>query len=439
MATRPPVLFVSPVAWDGLPQRHQALAAGLARRGFAVTYLNPLQGGGFGLTAAQVAAGRLIHLQVKVPFRATGWPGLQTIAVRLAAGLLRRAGALTPHHLVWAGEPSLAGLFGAPPHAALTSHTFPSSSRSPALIHTATGEPSPLCPGAARHRAAGGGAPLVEAEVVPILSPPARRRDPRLVVYDRCDRHGAFPGQRAAVWQRYERWWFERADLVVATCPVLLPTPAETPARRLLLPNAARPRRDGRASGASRPAPPPWRLLSAGAHYEWTDLAWLERLAGLPQVELHLAGPGRGPFFARLRRSPTVHDHGLLPPAALEDLMATCHLGLIPFLDLPLTRAVDPLKAYEYKLYGLYVWATGPVGLREHPCVDLVSAPGADPAADWATILAHLARPATASDSASLPEAAGPQRSDGRNRRLRVPTWDDRLDRLVQELEVLGC
>jgi hypothetical protein len=357
-----------------------------------------------------------------------------------AGGRVVMPGFVDPHtHLVWAGEPSLAGLFGAPPHATPTNQTGSPSSRNPALIHPATGEPSPLGPGAARRRAAGGDAPLVEAEAAPILSAPARRRDPRLVVYDRCDRHGAFPGQRAIVWQRYERWWFERAHLVVATCPALLPTPADTSARCLLLPNAARPRRNGRASGAPRPAPPPWRLLSAGAHYEWTDLPWLERLAGLPQVELHLAGPGRGPLFARLRRAPAVRDHGILPPAALDDLMATCHLGLISFLDLPLTRAVDPLKAYEYKMHDLYVWATGPAGLREHPCVDLVSAPGADPAADWATVRAHLARPATAPDSAPAPAPAGSPQAGERGRRRRVPSWDDRLDRLVQELEVLGC
>ncbi len=259
-----------------------------------------------------------------------------------------------------------------------------------------------------------------------------------MLVYDRCDRHGAFPGQRAAVWERYERWLFGRAALVVATCPALLPTPEETTARCLLLPNAASPRRKSRAGDCPRPAPPPWRLLSAGAHFEWTDLAWLERLTRLPQVEVHLAGPGRGPAFARLRQLPTVIDHGTLAADALDELLSTCHVGLIPFRDLPLTRAVDPIKAYEYKLYDLYVWATGPATLRDHPCVDLVTDPAADPTTDWTTALAQIIRSARPPTTAQPLVTTGQEPPATSSRRFRVPTWEDRLDRLVQELEVMG-
>ncbi|NLI77765.1 MAG: glycosyltransferase family 1 protein [Candidatus Riflebacteria bacterium] len=394
---RPPVLFVAPVAWDGLRQRHQALAEELARAGYRVAYLNPLIGGGFGLTTTfailDESPGQgsqpLDHapgirvLDLRVPFRAAAWPGLQRIAARLAAGLLGRAGHLTPRHLVWIADPAMAGLV-CRPHRGADRHVIDRA--------------SPLPPRMAARTA--GFAPGTGA-----------------LVYDRCDRHGTFPGQRPGPWQAYERLLLARAGLVLATTEDLLPAAAATPARRLLVPNAAAPDLL-REPIPARPPPPPLRVVSAGAHYEWVDIGWLDRLAGLPGIELHLAGPGRGEAFARLVRRPDVTGHGVLDRAGLRSLLDRCHVGVVPFRDLPLTRAVDPVKAYEYAARGLQVWGTDLPSLRRHPfvdrCLDL-DALGPD-------LVANTIRG-----------------WEGRRPPPPPPTWTDRMAGLLPHLEALSA
>lgn len=382
---RPPVLFVAPVAWDGLRQRHQALAEGLAGAGYPVAYLNPLLAGGLGLAVTPVGASGgnddLVVLDLRVPFRAAGWPGLQRIAARLAARLLGRAGHLTPRHLVWIADPAMA---------CLVCHPYRGADR-----HHA-GRPSPVPPRmAARHAGFASGTGFV--------------------VYDRCDRHGAFPGQRPEPWQAYERMLLARAGLVLATTEDLLPAAAATSARLLLVPNAAAPDLL-REPVPPRPPPPPLRVVSAGAHYEWVDVDWLTRLAGLPGVELHLAGPGRGEAFAELGRRPGVTDHGVLDRARLRSLLDRCHVGVVPFRDLALTRSVDPVKAWEFAARDLQVWGTALPSLRRHPCLDRCLAPaalGPDLVADtirgWET----------------------------RRRPPPPPTWNDRLAAILPHLEDL--
>ncbi|HNV71136.1 MAG TPA: glycosyltransferase, partial [Candidatus Ozemobacteraceae bacterium] len=160
-----------------------------------------------------------------------------------------------------------------------------------------------------------------------------------------------------------------------------------------------------------RPSGPPWQIVSAGAHYEWIDIPWLERLAAHPQVRLHIAGPGRGTGFRNLLSLSGVTYHGVLSQSQLNALFQRCHTGVIPFVDSELTRAVDPIKAYEYAAAGLRVWASPVPGLDTHPCVtDIIS--------DQVSFMQAI-------DRLPLPIS---QRS--------VPTWADRAREVLERLTV---
>lgn len=333
-----PILFAGAVAWNGLRQRHQALASGLADAGWDVTYLDPLRGGGWGSELRNLGCS-LRKLSIRVPFRAAEFPGLQAIAMKLAAAHLAANGVKPSETILWVADPSLSSL---------------------------------------------------------------TRQPWRLTIYDRCDRHGVFPGQRKQPWRVHERQLYQRADVVLASSPLLAEEAAAAGVKGVhLVPNAV----DARwlvPPPPQRTPGPPFRLVSAGAHYEWMDHAWLAGLARLPGVELHIAGPGRGPGWKALLARPGVTWHGILDHQALRELLDRCHIGLIPFRDDPLTAGVDPVKVYEYAARGLAVWSPRIESLRRHPLVTRTLTP--DEAADR-----------LASDAALAPLMLKPE------------TWDDRL------------
>jgi len=332
------LLFAAPAPWTGLRQRHQALAEGLAKAGWDVTYLDPLRSGGWLIEKRDLGT-RLRMLSLRVPFRAAEFPGLQKIAVKLACRQLIASGILARETLLWVADPSLSSL-----------STYQWDS----------------------------------------------------IIYDRCDRHGVFPGQRRLPWLRHERLLYRNADLILASSPVLAADAAAEGARNIhLVPNAVD-RRWLSPVPPKRPAGPPFILVSSGAHYEWVNHEWLADLAGISEVELHIAGPGRGPGWNALLANPRITWHGVLDHAALRKLLDQCHIGLIPFRDDPLTAGVDPVKVYEYAARGLAVWAPETASLRHHPLVTRTLSPG-----EAASRLAM--------DAASVPQALGPE------------TWDDRL------------
>ncbi|HNW34721.1 MAG TPA: glycosyltransferase, partial [Candidatus Ozemobacteraceae bacterium] len=299
------LLFAAAAPWTALRQRHQSLAEGLAAAGWEVTYLDPLRGGGWFVEKRDLGT-RLRKLSLRVPFRAAEFPGLQAISVKLAFILLKAAGILAPKTLLWVADPSLSSL-----------STHPWSS----------------------------------------------------IVYDRCDRHGVFPGQRQRPWLMHERLLYRKADLILASSRLLADEAEAEGARNIhLVPNAVD-RRWLSPAPKKRPAGPPFLLISSGAHYEWVNHEWLAGLAEIPEVELHIAGPGRGSGWAALLANPRITWHGVLDHASLRILLDQCHIGLIPFRDDPLTAGVDPVKLYEYAARGLAVWAPRTAALSRHPLV----------------------------------------------------------------------
>jgi len=96
---------------------------------------------------------------------------------------------------------------------------------------------------------------------------------------------------------------------------------------------------------------------------------WLKMLCQLENVELHIAGSGRGKEFEALCRQPNVVFHGQLQQTQLARLLNSCDIGLIPFRDIELIKGVDPIKAYEYAACGLQVWSPPIEALRCNPVI----------------------------------------------------------------------
>jgi glycosyltransferase involved in cell wall biosynthesis len=91
------------------------------------------------------------------------------------------------------------------------------------------------------------------------------------------------------------------------------------------------------------------------------DIAFLERLANdLVGGTIVLIGPESDPDPA-LARLPRVVRHPALPIAALPEIARAARVLIMPYADLPVTRAMQPLKLKEYLATGL------PVVVRDLP------------------------------------------------------------------------
>ena len=344
-------LFISPAAYEALHQRHQSLAGELARRGRQVIFVNPLKTGGYSCKTRTVAENlEIVHL--RVPFKSVSFPALQMLAVRFALMLLRTRLRIVPATtMLWISEPSLAWL---------------------------------------------------------------TRQRWQTIIYDRCDLHGSFPGQTRRAWQQYEDMLFRRADLISCSHPYLQTTLPESAGRKAVLAGNASAEvffaQKRRMNTGNRPL----KLVSAGAHHEWVDFGWLKMLCSHAEIELNLAGTGRGREYEELRRTPGVIDHGKLSQLELADLLRNCDAGLVPFKDIELIRGVDPVKVYEYAASGLEVWAPTVDALRANSLISRFIANADDISSAIAEAAAHKPRPAPA-----------------------VAQWSERLQTILDRLDDL--
>ena len=320
------MVFIAPVVFSRLQQRHQAFARELAALGYRVLFVEPFASPGWSAVVEKIAE-RLTVLKLRLPFKASSVPALQRIVYRLAAKMLKKQlDCRFSQAILWLAEPSAA---------ALTEFSW------------------------------------------------------KRIIYDRCDLHGSFPGQKNSVWRRYEAVIEENADLISVSHPFLAESISGCRDKVVLAPNACSEdflaRRRAVADNSQflsektgDTGQSPIRLVSSGAHYEWVDCDWLKMLACLDGIELHIAGTGRGKSFSELLQLPNVTNHGHLNHNDLMQLLVKCHIGLIPFRDLPLIKGVDPIKAYEYAACGLEVWAPDLTSLHNNQMIGrFVSTPSA--------------------------------------------------------------
>ncbi len=275
-------------------------------------------------------------------------------------------------------------------------------------------------------------APRAIVAQLPFWSPLARALASRFgvpLVYDRIDLHAGFPGVPPAI-GAVEEELIAAAGLVTATSEALADLPRRLGVRTVILRNAcdpaafaAPPREDDPAAEARRD-----RAIAAGlvgALDDRIDAGALEAAARAhPSWRFRLAGRVDSAAVAALARLPNVELVGEIPYRSVPGFLAGLDLGLVPYRDTPLTRAIDPVKLYEMLAAGL------PVALRRLPGAATAGAaalgpPLVYPYDDPAELPALLDR-ARAEDSAESRER--------RRAVARAESWDHRAAALLAAL-----
>ena len=300
------IIFVSPVNFEALKQRHQGLALELAKNNYEIFFVNPLCSNGFSCKT-QKKAKNLTILDLKIPFKAASYPIIQNISIKIALKLIiKKLHIKTSDCILWLAEPS---------YAEMTNTNW------------------------------------------------------RKIIYDCCDLHGSFPKQKYETWQSYESKIAADSDLITISHPFIKEHFNQNNQKKcLLIPNATS--FNSYKNEQNKDYNSKIKILSSGAHYEWVDIDWLKMLSDIENSELHIAGKGRGKAFNQLLKNKNVVFHGELNKNQLLQLMLECNVGVIPFKNLELIKGVDPIKAYDYKAARLEVWAPDIESLYSNKYID---------------------------------------------------------------------
>lgn len=191
----------------------------------------------------------------------------------------------------------------------------------------------------------------------PISAEVAFRNPARLCVYDCVDRHAAYGGHRGLV-DRAEAMLLSRADVVFVTARGLVEHCRG--AREVhLVSNGF----DEDLFRDPLPTPPTLvpiprpRLGFIGGLAHWLDVELLTSAArARPEWSFVLVGPVAD-VRGVLPRARNIHWLGPCARHEVPAYIGGFDVGLVPFKETPLTRTVNPLKAYEYMAGGIPVVA----------------------------------------------------------------------------------
>lgn len=245
--------------------------------------------------------------------------------------------------------------------------------------------------------------------------------DPELVVYHCVDDIAAQEGIDAASFAAAEQRYARRADLVIASSPLLAERMRLLSDNVLYAPNVADTAgfaaalQPGPVDGALAALPEP-RIVFVGAVVaKKLDFGLIVALARAHREwAFALVGPvGLGDpetDTAALEAEPNVHLLGARAHAELPAVLRGAAAGLIPYRSSRLTASIFPMKVYEYLAAGLPVVATGLPALADVRDVELVDG--------TAAAVAALER-ALADDS--------PERRHARSDAARGYSWERRL------------
>jgi glycosyltransferase involved in cell wall biosynthesis len=299
--SKPPILYLPAVAWQYRYQRPQHLAVALARAGHPVLYVD-----GF-LRSRLLPARQLTHVQGRV----------HVLRVRVPGRPDPYREPLCPATAAWLAKTILAGL----------------RNERPLMV-------------------------LVQLPFWAELGSELARRLGVPLVYDRIDLHVGFPGVPAGI-EAVEARLIRTADLVCATAGLLAERPRDAGPMVLRLPNGV----DLEAfpaptAGGARDPAAPVRVGYVGALGPWFDVEAVQEAARvLNGWYFRLAGKVEDSEVAALSALPNLETVGEIPFAEVPGFLAGLDVALVPFRDLPLTRAVDPVKLYEALATGLPVVA----------------------------------------------------------------------------------
>ena len=289
------MIYLPAVAWGYRFQRPQHLALALARAGHPVLYVD-------GFLRSRMLPARILLAEQA---------GVSVLRVRIPGRLDPYRSVLSGGAAVEVAEVIAAGV-----------------SKKPALV-------------------------LVQ---LPFWGPVGREICRRLgcpLVYDRIDLHTGFPGVPAEI-EAAEAALISGADVVAATAGALAELPRERGARVVMVPNAA----DLRTFAPRARERSEIRIGYVGALGPWFDVAAVRAAAlAFPAWRFRLAGRVEDSAVAALSELANVELLGEIPFREVPGFLGDVDAALIPFQDLPLTRAVDPVKLYEALAMGLPVVA----------------------------------------------------------------------------------
>jgi glycosyltransferase involved in cell wall biosynthesis len=222
--------------------------------------------------------------------------------------------------------------------------------------------------------------PVVAVTTIPLVADLMGDLPVERWVYYCVDDFGQWPGLDQSTLQRMERRVVEQADVVIAVSENLRERLAGMGRRSHLLTHGvdvefwAAPK-SGLASFTPEVGEKPW-IVFWGVVDRRMDVEFVERLArSLARGTILLAGPNADPD-PRLDSLPRVQRLGSLPFDDLPALARDASVLIMPYADLPVTRAIQPLKLKEYLATGM------PVVVRDLPanrawadCLDLAATP----------------------------------------------------------------
>jgi glycosyltransferase involved in cell wall biosynthesis len=173
----------------------------------------------------------------------------------------------------------------------------------------------------------------------------------------------------------------ERADIVLASAPPLISKYELERPDILLVENGVEPTRfrdDLAVPDALKSIVRP-RVGYHGAVARWFDFDLFEAVAGsLPEYQFVIVGPVDGDARERVQgfsSLPNVHLVGAVPSNDIPNYVSSFDVGIIPFVVDELTRAVSPLKMYEYLAARVPVVATPLPVCEAHTVVRTASTP----------------------------------------------------------------
>lgn len=212
----------------------------------------------------------------------------------------------------------------------------------------------------------------MEVDVLWLSSPDQRaflkKVRTRLVCYDCMDEFNSFVPHLALV----EQDLFRRADITFVSASALEVKARRHTDRVQLVPNGVdvdhfRKALDGACAIPtdllSVPGP---RVGYYGSIADWLDYDILEALVESSDISLVLIGPVHSEKARALSRHARVFLLGTRPYSELPAYLAHLDVSILPFRLTELTRAVDPVKVYEYLAAGSDVVATPLPMLQRH-------------------------------------------------------------------------
>lgn len=200
-----------------------------------------------------------------------------------------------------------------------------------------------------------------------------------LVCYDCMDNYESFYPRLIP----FEQELFRKADLVFVSALSLEEKARKHSDNVHLVPNGVEVEHFRTVLEKSHPLPtdmmniPAPRIGYYGSIADWMDFEIIERLGQIEGASVVLVGPVHTEQARRLAERGKVYLLGTKPYSELPGYLAHFSVCILPFRDTELTRAIDPVKVYEYLAAGKDVVATPLPALMRHADILALSHPSA--------------------------------------------------------------